>query len=265
MYCTGKPKSITTEKAHQNVIEKVVRYMKSNLVEFDVDLSLNALARQGCYSRSHIIAVFEEVTGTTPHHFLSSLRIEKAKQLLMTTSASVTVISQQVGYDSLGTFSRIFSDYVCLSPSEFRKTPCKMSSSELVDTVKRFIDQNRVSASDDVLRGHVQAPTAIQGIIFVGAFTRGVPQGRPESGTVLLQSGEFRIRMPKSAPFYLFTALVPYVAIEGSSLHMLQFEWVASLRIQEADTSHLNLTLRRTCYIDPPLVVSLAGLLKCPS
>lgn len=261
MRCIGKPKSLATEEVHQNAVEKIVRHMKSNLVEFDADLSLDALAQQGFYSKSHLIAIFEEVTGTTPHHFLSSLRIEKAKELLLTTSASVTEISLQIGYNSFGTFSRIFAGYVGISPSEFRKMTDMIAPDQLCASVEQFIAQNRVSMSAGILGGHIKAATPIQGVIFIGTFTRGVPQGRPESGTVLLQPGEFRIRRPGTTSFHLLAALVPLSIIRGSALHTIQPEWVASVRIQDHETTFVNLTLRPFCYTDPPLVVSLTKLL----
>jgi len=257
---TDKPKSNSTETAHQNAVIKVIRYMKSHLLEFDIDLSLDELAQQGCYSKSHLIAVFEEVTGTTPHHFLSSLRIEKAKQLLISTSDSVTEIALKVGYNSFGTFSRTFSDYVGYPPSEFRKAPDSLEPCELIAAVNRFIAQNKTPGTVNFIEGNILAPPSIEGVIFIGTFTKGVPQGRPESGTVLLQSDKYRIQRPDTA-FHLLAALVPLHVLGGSSLHLLQSEWVASKHIKDLENSNIDLMLRPSCNTDPPLVVSLIGLL----
>ncbi len=128
-------------------VEKSVRYMKENLVKWDAKLSNADLARVACYEESHLIHLFKKLTGTSPHHFLASLRIQKAKELLLTTDASVTDIALQVGYQSFPTFSRTFTDYVGLSPSEFRKAPRTVAASELIIAAKNFIARNHVPVS----------------------------------------------------------------------------------------------------------------------
>jgi AraC-like DNA-binding protein len=113
-----------TVAAREAAVEKVINHIRCNLTDssWDADLSLDALCRQGGYSKSHFISVFEEVTGTTPHHFLASLRMQRAKDLLLSTNRSVTEISLEIGYNSFPTFSRTFSAIVGLAPSEFRKS-----------------------------------------------------------------------------------------------------------------------------------------------
>lgn len=252
-----------TEAAHQAAVEKVIVHMKANLDAWDSDLSLAALAREGCYSQSHLIEVFEEITGTTPHHFLASLRIQRAKELLLQTTRTVTDIALEVGYQSFPTFSRTFKDYVGLPPADFRKLPPTIPTPDLLALVRAFVaSQKTPSAGENRLEGHIQAPTDHSGVIFVGTFTRGVPQGVPFSGTVMLNGGSFCIKRPDEGKFHLFAALVRIPSLGAPNpAHQIVPMLVAAQHIECCQNS-ASLILRPQRLTDPPLVVSLAELLQ---
>ena len=71
-------------------------------------------------SEAHFIRSFKATFGETPHRYLQRRRIERAMYLLRTTDTSVTDICMEVGFSSLGTFSRTFTAIVGESPSRFR-------------------------------------------------------------------------------------------------------------------------------------------------
>jgi transcriptional regulator GlxA family with amidase domain len=91
--------SAATQEARRKAVLKVIALMKQNLTQWDQDLTLASLAREGAYSQPHLIEIFEEVTGTTPKHFLASLRIDLAKKLFLTTKKSATDVALEVGYE----------------------------------------------------------------------------------------------------------------------------------------------------------------------
>jgi AraC family transcriptional regulator len=252
-----------TEAAHQAAVEKVILHMKANLDAWDTDLSLAALAREGRYSQPHLIEVFEEVTGTTPHHFLASLRIQKAKELLIQTTRTVTDIALEVGYQSFPTFSRTFKDYVGLPPAEFRKLPPTISASELFDLVRTFVaSQKPPSDGEQRIEGIIQAPPCGSGVIFVGTFNRGVPQGVPFSGTVMLKAGTFSLKRPGTRSFHLLAALVEIPQANGGVCpHQFQPLLVTNHHVLgRSGCAHLR--LRPLCHTDPPLVMSLSEVLR---
>ena len=253
------PGTITARHA---AVEKVIRHMKSSLVEWDVDVSLATLARVACYSESHLIEVFMEVTNTTPHHFLASLRIQKAKELLLHTHKSATEIALDVGYNSFPTFSRTFKNYVGISPAKFRQAQRTLSSAQLAELARAFIVRNQPPAdAEHVIEGTVLLPAAASGVIFVGTFTQGVPQGIPFSGTVLLRGGPFRLRCPGDEEFHLLAALVAAPRTDQASAHHIEPTLVASHRLTPHQTCP-PVRLRPLQLSDPPLVVSLLGLLR---
>jgi AraC-like DNA-binding protein len=69
----------------------------------------------------HFLRVYKRAYGETPHEFLTRLRIERAKTLLARGSHNVTEACFEVGFSSLGSFSKLFADRVGLSPSEYRR------------------------------------------------------------------------------------------------------------------------------------------------
>lgn len=72
-------------------------------------------------SEAHFIRTFRVTFGETPHRYLQRRRVERAMFLLRATERSVTDICFDVGFSSLGTFSRTFHDIVGESPTAFRK------------------------------------------------------------------------------------------------------------------------------------------------
>jgi AraC-like DNA-binding protein len=82
-------------------------------------LDVPALAREAHASTAHFSRSFKRTFGETPHQYLLRRRIERAKELLRNTNRSVTEISLDVGFRSLGSFSTGFRALVGESPSDY--------------------------------------------------------------------------------------------------------------------------------------------------
>lgn len=83
-------------------------------------LDVQNLAKVACVSEAHFIRTFRATFGETPHRYLQRRRVERAMFLLRETERSVTDICLDVGFNSLGTFSRTFHDIVHATPTEYR-------------------------------------------------------------------------------------------------------------------------------------------------
>jgi AraC-like DNA-binding protein len=88
--------------------------------DFALPLDLAKLASIAAVSEAHFIRSFKATFGETPHRYLQRRRIERAMYLLRTTDRSVTDVCMEVGFSSLGTFSRTFTAIVGEPPSRFR-------------------------------------------------------------------------------------------------------------------------------------------------
>jgi len=84
-------------------------------------LDVPTLARIACVSQAHFIRTFRATFGETPHRYLQRRRVERSMFLLRETDRSLTDICLDVGFTSLGTFSRTFRDIVGEAPSAYRR------------------------------------------------------------------------------------------------------------------------------------------------
>ena len=78
------------------------------------------LARVSCVSQAHFARSFKEAFGVPPHRYLLTRRIERATALLRDTDLPILDIAMQTGWNSLGTFGRVFRDITGESPGELR-------------------------------------------------------------------------------------------------------------------------------------------------
>ena len=99
-------------------LDEIIKYIRSN---FGGNLSLDFLAEQAHISREYLSRKFKNYTGTNLSDFITEVRIERAKQLLRSSTHSITDISSYCGYTSLGNFQRFFKKLTGCSPSEYRK------------------------------------------------------------------------------------------------------------------------------------------------
>lgn len=248
-----------TLESYRTAVERAIAYMKEHLAE---PLDLDQLTGVAAVSKYHLVRVFGEMTGISPRYFLACLRIQRAKEMLLAPGASVTDVCFEVGYTSLGSFSNSFRDLVGVTPEVFRALPKKLTVKQFASAVWSYLASNR-KVSGAVLDGIVENPSSSRGFIFVGTFTRGVPQGAPFSGTVMVKPGAFRIERPDLPEFYLMAVLIPFTAKLTAMVATLPAGLVASLRVSNpsnspADKPHLRLrSLRAT---DPPILLALPAL-----
>ena len=82
--------------------------------------TVRRLAAISGVSEAHFARSFKAAFGVPPHRYLLSRRIERAKAMLRDTDESVTDIAFQTGWDSLGTFGRVFRDITGENPTDLR-------------------------------------------------------------------------------------------------------------------------------------------------
>jgi AraC-like DNA-binding protein len=105
------------EHAEPPVITRAKQYIQENQTE---DLSLGQVARAVNTSTFYFCKIFKKVTGINFTDYLSRVRIEKAKNLLLNPNLRVSEIAFEVGFQSLTHFNRVFKRILGLSPTEYR-------------------------------------------------------------------------------------------------------------------------------------------------
>ncbi len=91
------------------------------------ELSLREIAEAAYVSEFHFARLFKKITGQTPHAYLASLRVTKARRLLAETDLPITEIGAQVGYTSQSHFTKVFRDATGATPKAFRDAAQKMN------------------------------------------------------------------------------------------------------------------------------------------
>jgi len=86
----------------------------------DQEISLAEMAATLNLSQYHFCRLFKQSTGITPHQYLTRCRVEKAKQLLSKPELTITDIAFAVGFSNHSSFTRLFRQYVGVTPKAFR-------------------------------------------------------------------------------------------------------------------------------------------------
>jgi AraC-like DNA-binding protein len=96
----------------------VVSYMDKH---YNEDIRLDRLADMFAINKHHLAKEFKKYIGFTPKEYVINLRINKAKEWLRHTSASVEEIAGNVGIDNVSHFINLFKSRVEMTPLAFRK------------------------------------------------------------------------------------------------------------------------------------------------
>ena len=106
------------DPAQERPITGITRYLQEHLSE---EISLNILAEQFHLNSQYISQLFKNEIGVNFLAYLTSIRMEKAKKLLISTSLSIGEISQQAGYGDYRVFTKTFKKWEGSTPSQYRR------------------------------------------------------------------------------------------------------------------------------------------------
>ncbi|MGI8564717.1 MAG: helix-turn-helix domain-containing protein [Candidatus Dormibacter sp.] len=107
-------------RAEEELNRRLLRARDAIDRSYSEPLDIPRLAQVAHVSPAHFIRSFHAAFGETPHRYLQRRRVERAMYMLVQTRRDITDICLDVGFTSLGTFSRTFSRIVGESPSRFR-------------------------------------------------------------------------------------------------------------------------------------------------
>lgn len=99
------------------IIQDANAFMQKNC---DRAITTTEIAASVGYSTNYFVELYKSSCFISPIKYHEKLRVEKAKNLLLSTSLSISEISEWIGFDNLYSFSRFFKRIVGCSPSEYR-------------------------------------------------------------------------------------------------------------------------------------------------
>lgn len=88
---------------------------------FDSPIDLDAMAAKAFLSRYHFHRLFRRIYQRTPHQYLTFKRIDHAQRMLADADWTVGEVCMEVGFESIGSFSRLFKKETGSAPGEYRE------------------------------------------------------------------------------------------------------------------------------------------------
>lgn len=107
-----------TDEQEEHTILGIVRYMQEHLTE---EISLNVLAEEFHLSASYISQLFKNEIGVNFLVYLTNIRMEQAKKLLLSTPLSIAEVSERSGYGDYRVFTKAFKKSEGVTPSQYRR------------------------------------------------------------------------------------------------------------------------------------------------
>jgi AraC-like DNA-binding protein len=108
---------VRQDHAEPPVIARAKEFIREHQAE---DLSLGQVAKAVNTSPFYFCKIFRKITGVNFTHYVSRVRIEKAKDLLLNPNLRISEIAYEVGFQSLTHFNRVFKKLLGQSPTEYR-------------------------------------------------------------------------------------------------------------------------------------------------
>jgi len=113
--------SSNTSRPVSGLPNRILKRVVDKMRVLDDQLSLESLAQESGYSRVHFMRMFRAATGRSPHNYLMNLRIERARELLSNPALSLTDIALDCGFSSHSHLTRVFRQFLGVTPSEYRR------------------------------------------------------------------------------------------------------------------------------------------------
>ncbi|MEK8213966.1 response regulator transcription factor [Paenibacillus sp. FSL L8-0463] len=104
---------------HRQVVDFMTSYIHEHYAE---ELTLAELSDKVFISRNHLSIIFKNITGETFNNYLTRVRIEKARELLMERNMLVYEVAERVGYKNIPYFSTLFKKITGMNPTELIKS-----------------------------------------------------------------------------------------------------------------------------------------------
>lgn len=100
---------------HRQAVNFIIQYVEENYAQ---ELTLNNLSKQVFISRNYLSDIFRNITGETFNNYLTKVRMQKARVLLMEGEYLIYEVAEMVGYKNVPYFSSLFKKHIGVNPSE---------------------------------------------------------------------------------------------------------------------------------------------------
>ncbi len=116
-------------------------------------IHVEQISQQAYFSRFHFHWMFTRIYRRTPHTYLTSKRLEKAKRLLEQEGIGIQEVCNSVGFESLASFNLLFSKHEGIAPQFYRNVAYiknKLAKEQAQRFIPNCIVQNVVALQTSI-------------------------------------------------------------------------------------------------------------------
>lgn len=250
----------------KETITDILAYMKDHASD---EITIKEIAAHFGYSKYHFSREFKKLTGFSAADYLSSIKIEQAKQDFLEKKRSITDSSFDAGFSSLGTFSTMFAKKTGLSPREY-----KNQVESLYHLTQDYSDEDKTTTyyakeiqkeDNHQLSVTIHYPDAYESsITFVGLFNSSIPNHKPIVGAALREKTSHMFTHIPKGEYYLLACSIE------KTLNPLRYFILDDCLRGKADRplhfpndskKEVAIYLREPLPEDPPILINLPKLL----
>lgn len=115
--------SLYSKKKYSDAVRACIGYMEESYKD---SITLERLGELSGYSHIHTMRMFRRETGQTPHEWLTEIRINRAKELLSTSTKTLEEIADECGFRSDSHFKILFKKTTGFTPGMYRKNTSRI-------------------------------------------------------------------------------------------------------------------------------------------
>lgn len=111
--------AVQKQGAFSKPVLSAIYYIKMHFSEY---LVLTDIAHYANTNASYLSSRFKEETGYSVRNYINKVRLENAQNILLKNQDTLSVIAQQVGFEDVRYFTRLFKQFSGCTPTEYRRS-----------------------------------------------------------------------------------------------------------------------------------------------
>ncbi|MGL5714568.1 MAG: AraC family transcriptional regulator [Paraclostridium sp.] len=118
-YSQDKPTTHMQQSYENNILNEIISFISDNINE---KLCIDIICSQFCISSSMLHSLFKKNMNNTVKNYINELKLNKSKELIKTSTYTLSEISTMLGFSSIHYFSKKFKSFFGISPTEYSKS-----------------------------------------------------------------------------------------------------------------------------------------------
>ena len=244
------------ESVH-HLVPQAAAFLRAHYRE---QITIDDLADDLDYSPSHLTRAFTAAAGIPPIGYLAAWRLHEAKRMLVLDGAGVADTCHEVGYTSVGTFTRRFTRAVGLAPAALRRAAETLALTSLPPVTIHAPSSSRVRVRLE-LSSRLRESLGPAPYQWTGMFSGAAPFGPPVVGTLRRAVEEVELPVLATAPWLLALLVADDADVMSHIAPSAPLVGLHPVPVAPAEsTPTITVPMAAAHAWQPPVLVALAAL-----